>query len=141
RSDSDRPSPPPSAPQPAASLEPFFMRVMRTPAISAAFVASLAIVAVSQESVDLAVVDHIKSEAFSRSVVMEHLRGLTDLDGPRLTGSPGFEGAAKRFSVEMIAPRYAQLAAAPLAWSAPTASPVTGEPLLAPIDVSFMRGP
>jgi len=145
------------------------MRVMRTSAISAAFVASLAIVAVSQESVDLAVVDHIKSEAFSRSVVMEHLRGLTDLDGPRLTGSPGFEEAAKwattrltsyglsnvhlerwpfgrswaaeRFSVEMIAPRYAQLAAAPLAWSAPTASPVTGEPLLAPIDVSFMRGP
>jgi hypothetical protein len=94
---------------------------------------------------------------------------LTDLDGPRLTGSPGFEDAAKwatarltsygvsnvhlerwpfgrswaaeRFAVEMVAPRYAQLAAVPLAWSAPTAGPVTGEPLLAPIDVSFLRGP
>ena len=71
------------------------MRVITTPAISAAFVVSLAIVAVSPDSVDLAVVDRIKSEAFSQSAVMEHLRGLTDLEGPRLTGSPGFEDAAK----------------------------------------------
>jgi len=145
------------------------MRVVRIPAIFAAFVVSLAIAAASQEPVDLTVVDRIKTEAFARSAVMDHLRGLTDLEGPRLTGSPGFEDAAKwatarltsygvsnvhlerwpfgrswaaeRFSVEMVAPRYAELAAVPLAWSAPTAGPVTGEPLLAPIDVSFLRGP
>jgi carboxypeptidase Q len=145
------------------------MRMIRTPAIAAALAASLTIAAASQESVDLAVVDRIKAEAFTRSEVMEHLRGLTDLEGPRLTGSPGFDEAAKwatsrltsyglsnvhlerwpfgrswaaeRFSVEMIAPRYAQLAAIPLAWSAPISAPVTGEPLLAPIDVSFLRGP
>jgi carboxypeptidase Q len=146
------------------------MRRIKTPAVVAAFTLSLSVAAMSQESVDLAVVDRIKAEAFDRSAVMEHLRGLTDLDGPRLTGSPGFDEAARwaterltsyglsnvhlerwgpfgrswaveRFSVEMIAPRYARLAAMPLAWSAPTAGPVAGEPLLAPIEVGPLPPP
>src|SRR5215475_3658321 len=57
--------------------------------------------ALCQESVDLGVVDRIKREAFERSRVMETLRNLTDVHGPRLTGSPGFEDAARWAMSEM----------------------------------------
>ena len=49
----------------------------------------------SQEAIDLAAIDRIKAEAFTGSRVMEDLRGLTDLPGGRLTGSPQFDVAAK----------------------------------------------
>ena len=55
----------------------------------------LALPALSQEHVDLGIVDRVKAEAFERSKVMETLRNLTDVHGPRLTGSPGFEDAAR----------------------------------------------
>jgi hypothetical protein len=48
-----------------------------------------------QERVDLAIVYRVKAEAFERSKVMETLRNLTDVHGPRLAGSPGFEDAAR----------------------------------------------
>src|SRR5436305_7267515 len=48
----------------------------------------------AQEQVDLATLHQIKEEAFQRSQVMDHLAGLTDLNGPRLTGSPEFKEAA-----------------------------------------------
>src|SRR6185436_19298736 len=124
--------------------------------------------AASQEAVDLGVVDRIKSEAFARSEVMEHLRYLTDVHGPRLTGSPQFEDAAKwanerltsyglsnahverwpfgrswsveQYSAELLAPHYSRLAAMPLAWSASSAGPVTGEPMLTPLDLDFVHG-
>ncbi len=101
---------------------------------------------------------------------METLRNLTDVHGPRLTGSPGFEDAARwamgelnsygldkvhlekwgpfgrawtleQSSVELIEPRYSQLTAVPLAWSASTNGPVTGELVLAPFRASFRDGP
>ena len=46
------------------------------------------------DSVDLAVVNRIKAEAFQNSKVMEHLENMTDRYGPRLTGSPEFKEAA-----------------------------------------------
>jgi carboxypeptidase Q len=124
----------------------------------------------AQEAVDLGVIDRIKDEAFSRSQVMDTLRQLTDVHGPRLTGSPQFNEAATwttqrltsyglsnvrvehwgpfgrswsidEYSAELTAPHYMRLAAMPLAWSASTAGPVAGEPLLAPLDLSFGRGP
>ncbi len=124
----------------------------------------------SQDTVDLRVVDRIKGEAFRRSQVMEHLRYLTDVYGPRLTGSPQFDAAAKwamdrlsgygisnvhpekwgpfgrrwsidEYSVEVISPYYARLSAIPLAWSRSTSGPLTGEPIVAPLDISFIRGP
>ena len=67
----------------------------KSAALTAGFVLCLSIVTASQEAVDLGVVDRIKTEAFARSEVMEHLRQLTDVHGPRLTGSPGFEKAAQ----------------------------------------------
>jgi carboxypeptidase Q len=130
----------------------------------------LAFPALAQERVDLAIVDRIKTEAFDHSKVMETLRNLTDVHGPRLTGSPGFEDAARwamgelngygldkvhlekwgpfgrawtleQSSVELIEPRYSQLTAVPLAWSSSTNGPVTGELVLAPLRSSFRDGP
>jgi carboxypeptidase Q len=146
------------------------MRVPKSAPITAALVVGLSLAAVSQEAVDLGVIDRIKGEAFARSEVMEHLRNLTDVYGPRLTGSPQFEAAAKwtadrlssygignvhverwgpfgrswaveQFSVEMLAPAYVRLTAMPLAWSGSTAGAVTGEVLLTPLDVDFIKGP
>ncbi len=135
------------------------------------FVIALACVfpIVAADQVDLAVVNKIKSEAFERSKVMEHLEYLTDIYGPRLTASPEFKEAAdwalkrlqeyglengrlekwgpfgrswtlEKFALEMISPRYSLLAAAPLAWSANTNGPVNGEPILAPLASSQAMG-
>ena len=130
----------------------------------------LALPALPQERVDLGIVDRVKAEAFEHSKVMETLRNLTDVRGPRLTGSPGFEDAARwaigelngyglekvhlekwgpfgrawsleQSSLELIEPRYSQLTAVPLAWSASSNGPVTGELVLAPLRGSFRDGP
>jgi hypothetical protein len=119
-----------------------------------------------QDKVDLGVVHRIKTEAFDNSRVMETLEALTDRYGPRLTGSPEIREAAEwtvgklkswgvenvrlekwgpfgkswdleQYSVEMIAPRYSLMTATPLAWTAGTSGPVTGEPFLAPFKGSF----
>jgi len=124
----------------------------------------------AQDAPDLAVVDRIKAEAFARSQVIEILRNLTDVHGPRLTASPQYDAAARwamdrlsgygianvhleawgpfgrswapvRYSVEQLEPAYAQLDAAPLAWSAATHGLVEGVPLVAPLNVAFSRGP
>src|ERR1051326_7094233 len=113
-------------------------------------------IAAGQEPVDLSVVNQIKSEAFQNSKVMEHLQYLTDVYGPRLTGSPEFRQAAdwalkrlesyglvkghlekwgpfgrswsvEQYAVEMLQPRYSLLDAAPLAWSKNTNGPVAAE--------------
>src|SRR5258708_7266150 len=121
--------------------------------------------AVAADAPDLAVVSQIKAEELEHSKVMEHLQNLTDLYGPRLTGSPEFKEAAdwalkrlqeyglenghlekwgpfgrswslEKFSVEMIQPRYSLLAAWPLAWSANTNGPVSADLVLAAIPKS-----
>jgi carboxypeptidase Q len=118
---------------------------MRHPKLArtvAVLVACSTTVVLSQETVDLGVIDRIKDEAFARSEVMDHLRNLTDVHGPRLTGSPQFEEAAKwaaerltayglsnvhverwgpfgrswsveQYSAELLAPHYTRLAAMP----------------------------
>ena len=120
----------------------------------------------AQEPVDLSIVNRIRTEAFDNSKVMDHLAYMTDMYGPRLTGSPEFKQAAdwalkrlqdyglanghlekwgpfgrswtlERFSVEMLEPRYSLLSAWPLAWTQSTNGPVTGEPVLAPLPRSF----
>ena len=130
----------------------------------------LALPALAQDHVDLGIVDRVKAEAFERSKVMETLRNLSDVHGPRLTGSPGFEDAARwamgelngyglqnvhlekwgpfgrawtleQSSLELIEPRYSQLTAVPLAWSASTNGTVSGDLVLAPLRSSFRDGP
>ncbi|HEY7304679.1 MAG TPA: M20/M25/M40 family metallo-hydrolase [Bryobacteraceae bacterium] len=114
------------------------------------------------EDSNLEVIHRIKTEAFDNSKVMEQLAYLTDQYGPRLTASPEFEQAAdwamsrlkeygianvhaekwgpfgrswslQGYTLEMTAPRYSHLVAAPLAWSAPTEGAATGEVLFAPV--------
>lgn len=136
----------------------------------AAVAALCSAIVFAQEPVDLGVVDRIKTEAFGHSKVMDHLYYLTEAYGPRLTGSPEFDQAAnwaasrlkefglenvhfekwgpfgrswslKQSSLELIEPRYQQLTAVPLAWSAPTNGPVSAELVLAPFNASFVSGP
>ena len=140
----------------------------RSKVVGVLLVVALSTVLRSQE-VDLAVVDRIKQEAFANSQVMDHLRSLTDVHGPRLTGSPQFDNAAKwttdrltqfglanvhierfpfgrrwsaeQYSLELLAPHYMRLAAMPLAWTDSTSGAIAGEPLLAPFELAFVRGP
>ena len=122
----------------------------------------LAVLACGQDKVDLAVVNQIRTEAFDNSEVMDTLWHLSEVYGPRLTASPeireaadwaaktlegyglsnvhqekwgpfGRTWSAREYRVEMNAPRYAQLAVAPLAWSKGTDGPVSGEVIYAPL--------
>jgi carboxypeptidase Q len=116
----------------------------------------------AEEKVDLYTINRIKNEAFQNSKVMEHAFYLTDVYGPRLTGSPGLQAAAEwaarrftewglsnaklekwgpfgrswycvRFSAQMKEPQYSPLIGFARPWSPGTDGPVTGEPVLAPI--------
>ncbi len=57
---------------------------------------------IAQEKVDLTVVNKIKAEAFNNSQVMDHLFYLTDVYGPRMTGTP-CESCRRRVDYEMAA--------------------------------------
>lgn len=101
-------------------------------------------------------VQRIKDESLNRSQVMETLSYLTDVIGPRLTGSPnmkranewtldklrewGLENAhleswgpfgrgwtLQRFSAQVVEPYTVPLIAYPKAWSPSTNGPVTGD--------------
>lgn len=116
----------------------------------------------AQEKVDLYVMNRIKAEAFQNSKVMENAFYLTDVYGPRLTGSPGLQAAAEwavrrmqewglsdaklekwgpfgrgwsctKFSAHLKEPQYAPLIGFARPWSPGTAGPVSGQPVLAVI--------
>ncbi|MEO8025171.1 MAG: M20/M25/M40 family metallo-hydrolase [Bryobacteraceae bacterium] len=122
----------------------------------------LAAILCAQGKVDLSVVHKIKNEAFENSKAMDTLGWLTDVNGPRLTGSPEYTQAAewtkkrleeygltnvhfekwgpfgrawsaKEYSVEVLEPRYSRVIAMPLAWTDSTPGPVTGEVFFAPL--------
>lgn len=116
----------------------------------------------SEEKVDLAIVNRIRTEAFSDSKVMDTMFYLTDVYGPRLTGSPNFKAAGdwavkrlkeyglenveeekwgpfgrgwqcRYFEAHMVDPQFSELVGIPLAWTSGTNGPVTGTPVLAPM--------
>ena len=62
--------------------------------VSALLSAPVAGAGQSAEPVDLDAIFKIKEEGFQRSQVMEVMSWLTDVHGPRLTGSPGLKSAA-----------------------------------------------
>ena len=105
------------------------------------------------------VVERIKDEGVNRSRLMETLEYLTDVIGPRLTGSPALRRAndwtrerltqyglanahlepwgpfgrgwtLKRFSAEVVAPQAFPLLAYPRAWSPGLDSPLTADVVL-----------
>jgi len=119
----------------------------------------LAPLLLAQEKVDLYTVNRIKAEEFQNSKVMENAFYLTDVYGPRLTGSPGLKAAAEwavrrmtewglanpgmekwgpfgrgwtcvHFSGHQKEPQYAPLAGFARPWSPGTNGPVFGEPVL-----------
>lgn len=107
------------------------------------------------EPVDLEVVTQIRDEGFRRSQVMETVTYLSDVLGPRLTGSPQYEKAAewtrdtlaewglknahleafdfgrgwsfRRASVHLVEPRAMPLPALPRAWTLGTEGPARGQ--------------
>jgi hypothetical protein len=114
----------------------------------------------AEEKVDLYAINRIKAEAFQNSKVMENAFYLTDVYGPRLTGSPGLKAAAdwamkrmqewglihtglekwgpfgrgwscQRFSAQLKEPQYSPLIGFARPWSPGTNGPVSGQPVLA----------
>ena len=117
--------------------------------------------AADSEKVDLGILHRIKSEAFARnSRVMDTLFYLTDVYGPRLTGSPNIKDAgnwavkqmqtwglanvkmeawgpfgrgwvATRFSAMMKEPEFQPISGFQQPWSPGTNGPVSGQAVLA----------
>ncbi len=114
------------------------------------------------ETLDLDAIYRIKEEGLQRSKVMEIESYLTDVYGPRLTGSPNIKEAAdwaqktmkdwglanvhletwpfgrgwqnQRFTANALTPRAYPLIAYPKAWTPGTNGPVTGEAVVALIN-------
>ena len=107
------------------------------------------------EKVDYAAIGKIRDEGLNRSQVMEHISWLSDVYGPRLTGSPAMQQASEwamkqftewglanvhqerwkfgkgwtltRFHAMMLEPQPQPLIGYPREWSAPTKGPVTAD--------------
>jgi hypothetical protein len=117
----------------------------------------------AEEPVDWSLANRIRAEGLQRSRVMDTLQHLTDVIGPRLTGSPalkeanewtrdrleewGLENAQldswgpfgrgwsfSRTSVHMIQPRQTPIQALPKAWTPGTDGPVRGSAMKVKID-------
>ncbi|MDX2031083.1 MAG: M20/M25/M40 family metallo-hydrolase [Blastocatellia bacterium] len=113
------------------------------------------------EALDYAMIAKIREEGLNRSQVMEHIIWLSDIYGPRLTGSPAIRQASEwtqkrfrewglaniheeawpfgkgwsltRFSAQMIEPQVGPLIGYPKSWTPGTAGPVTAEVVRAAI--------
>lgn len=125
-----------------------------------------AVIAQSAEEVDLEVVHRIKTEAFQNGKVMDHMFYLTDVNGPRLSGSPGYKSAAewvvtklkewgianatletwgkfgrswtlKKFEAHVVAPFYTPITGFPNAWSRSTGGRVKAEVVYAPVFLAW----
>jgi carboxypeptidase Q len=137
-----------------------------TAPVAAALIFSLVVAAQSpavapaaEEKVDLEMMKKIRSEGLERSQVMDTLGYLTDVYGPRLTGSPQFKAAGEwsaqrmagwglqnaklepwgqfgrgwtleRFSAHVTEPTPFPLIALPKAWTPGTNGAVTAEPVI-----------
>ncbi len=133
------------------------MKPLHTIVVVCSVLASLcSISSNAQEKIDSAAVAKIKDEGMNRSQVMEILSYLTDVYGPRLTGSPEYNRAAewartklaswglkssqleawgpfgrgwslKRFSAHVLEPQVFPLIAFPRAWSPGTGGTIIGD--------------
>jgi carboxypeptidase Q len=127
--------------------------------IGALLLAALACPAAAEEVVNQAVVAQIKTEGFQHSSVMDTLSWISDVYGPRLTGSSNLRRAAEwvrdqlskwglehaalesygrkvrgwdltQFSIEMTEPQYLRIIGYPRAWSPSTSAPIVGTPIV-----------
>jgi carboxypeptidase Q len=131
--------------------------------ITAALGVGLTVQVSAEETVDLAIVNRIKSEAFNNSKVMETAFFLTDVYGPRLTGSPQIKDAGNwaikqmkewglsdpkmetwgpfgrgwsctRFTAMLKEPEFQPLIGFARPWSDGTNGPVSGQAMMAVIN-------
>ena len=107
------------------------------------------------EKLDYAMLGRIRDEGLNRSQVMDHVSWLSDVYGPRLTGSPGIQQASEwtmktfrewglanvhqerwsfgkgwslvRFSAHLVEPQIQPLIGFPQEWSSGTKGPVTAD--------------
>jgi carboxypeptidase Q len=121
----------------------------------AAIAAAVTFVDAQTEKLDYATIGRIRDEGLNRSRVMDHVSWLSDVYGPRLTGSPGIQQASEwamkkfrewglanvhqerwtfgtgwalvRFSAHMIEPQVQPLIGFPVEWSAGTKGVVTAD--------------
>ncbi|HEX6199840.1 MAG TPA: M20/M25/M40 family metallo-hydrolase [Thermoanaerobaculia bacterium] len=128
----------------------------KLPALVALALLALPLPAAAAEPVDWEAINRIRNEGFHHSQVMETARGLTEVVGPRLTGSPGMRRANEwtrdqlaewglagarlepwgefgrgwsfdRAVVHLVEPFPMPLVALPEAWTPGTDGPVRGE--------------
>jgi hypothetical protein len=131
-------------------------------AVALVLASTLVLTAAGDEPVDQAVIAQIKTEGFQRSEVTDTLSWLSDVYGPRLTGSANLRHAAEwardqltrwglehaalepygpigrgwnldRFSIEMTEPQYMRVTGYPRAWSPSLATPLVGTPTIVEI--------
>jgi hypothetical protein len=117
----------------------------------------------AQENIDLDMINKIKKEEMDNSKIMDIARHLTDINGPRLTNSPGFMRAAnwaknklaswglenaklepwgefgkgweqEKCYVAMTSPYYQPLIAIPRAWTSGTKKLLKGDVVLVKAD-------
>ena len=114
-----------------------------------------ALLGAQSEKLDYAMLGRIRDEGLSRSQVMDHISWLSDVYGPRLTGSPGLQQASEwamkkfnewglanahqerwifgkgwslvRFSAHLVEPQIQPLIGFPHSWSSSTKGAVTAE--------------
>jgi carboxypeptidase Q len=120
---------------------------------------ALSVPLLAEEAVNDAVIAQIKIEGFQHSAVMDTLSWLSDVHGPRLTGTPALRRAGEwardqltrwgltnaalesygligrgwtleRFSLEMSEPQYVRIIGYPRAWSPAIASTLAGTPMV-----------
>jgi hypothetical protein len=116
-----------------------------------------------REPVDEQVIASIKMEGFQNSQLMDAAFHLTDVHGPRLSGTPSLKAAAEwsrarlaewglknahleswdlafpgwnleSYSAELLEPRYLRLAAVPMAWTPGTDGVIEGVPVLVKVE-------
>jgi len=112
---------------------------------------------IAQEPVDREMIAKLRAESDARSQVLESYRVLTDVIGPRLTGTPGFKRSVdwtrdrlvewgmanvaveswpfgrgwtlEKLTLEMTAPRYFPLEGYPEAWTPSTKGVLSSAPI------------
>ena len=121
----------------------------------AAATLAVALAEAQSEKIDYATLGRIRDEGLRHSQVMDHISWLSDVYGPRLTGSPGIQQASEwamkrmrewglvnvhqerwsfgkgwslvRFTAHLVEPQIQPLIGFPQEWSSGTKGPITAD--------------